>query len=68
MDDQSKEAGKDQESIHYVPHLAKDTTWKSNKNTRKHHIYKSHEAGPDTAGDLKAAMNRQDSMTDTKHQ
>ena len=33
-----KEEGKDRESISQVPHLTKDTPWKSDKNTRKHHI------------------------------
>ena len=50
-----------------VPHLTQDTTWESDKNTRKHHILEIQKINPFTAGDNKAAMNRQDSMTDTKH-
>ena len=50
-----------------VPHLTQDTTWESDKNTRKHHTQESQEASPFPAGDHKAAMNRQDSTTDTKH-
>ena len=50
-----------------VPHLTQDTTWESDKNTRKHLIQESQEVSPFPAGDHKAATNRQDSMTDTKH-
>ena len=50
-----------------VPHLTQDTTWESDKNARKHHILESQEVSPFPAGDHKAAMIRQDSMTDTKH-
>ena len=49
-----------------VPHLTQDTTWESHRNTRKHHIQESQEVSPFPAGDHKAAMNRQDCMTDTK--
>ena len=49
-----------------VPHLTQDTTWESDKNTRKHHIQESQDISPFQAGDHKAAMNRQDCMTDTK--
>ena len=51
-----------------VPHLTQDTTWESYKNTRKHHIQESQEVSPFQVGDHKAAMNRQESMTNTKHQ
>ena len=37
------------------------------KNTRKHRIQEIQEVNPFPAGDRKAAMNRQESMTDTKH-
>ena len=43
-----------------VPHLTQDTTWESDKNTRKHHIQESQEASPFQAGDHEAAMNRQE--------
>ena len=49
-----------------VPHLTQDTTWESDKNTRKHHIQESQEVSPFPAGDHKAAMNRQESMTNKK--
>ena len=48
-----------------VPHLTQDTTWESDKSTRKHLIQESQEVSLFPAGDHKAAMNRQDSMTDT---
>ena len=50
-----------------IPHLTQETIWESDKNTRKHHIQESQEVRPFPAGDHKAAMNRQDSMTD-KHE
>ena len=43
---QSKLEGKDQESIHSIPHLTKDTIWESGKNTRKHHIQESQAVSP----------------------
>ena len=46
----SKEEGKDQESIE--SHLTRDTIWESDKNTRKHHTQESQEVGPCPAGDL----------------
>ena len=50
-----------------VPHLNQDTTWESDKNTRKDHIHVSHEVSPFPVGHHKAAKNRQESMTNTKH-
>ena len=50
-----------------VPHLTQDTTWESDKNTIKHHTQESQEIRHFPAGDNKAAMNRQESMTNTKH-
>ena len=50
-----------------VPHLVQDTTWENDKNTRKHHIQESQEVSPFPADDQKAAMNRQEGMTNTKH-
>ena len=65
---QSKEEGKYQESIQSMTDLIQDTTWLSDKDTlRKDHIQESQEVSPFPAGDHKAAMNRKDSMTDTKH-
>ena len=56
------EEGKDQESIQSNTTLDQDTTWKSHKNTRKHHIQESQEVSLFPAGD-----HRQDNMTNTKH-
>ena len=50
-----------------VPHLTQETTWESENNTRKHRIQESQEISPFPAGDHKAAMNRQEIMTNTKH-
>ena len=49
-----------------VTHLTQDTTWESDKNTINI-TNKSQEASPFPAGDHKAAMNRCESMTNTKH-
>ena len=49
-----------------VPHLTENTTWESNKNTINI-INKSQEVSPFPAGDHKAAMNRQESMRNTRH-
>ena len=35
--------------------------------TQKHHTQESQEVSPSPAGDRNAAMNRQESMTNTKH-
>ena len=43
-----------------IPHLIHDNIWESDKNARKHHIQKSKELSPFTAGDHKAARNRHD--------
>ena len=50
-----------------VPHLTQDTKRESDKNTRKRHIQESQEISPFPAGVHKTAMNRQESMTHTKH-
>ena len=62
-----RKKGKIRNRYNPVPHLTQDTTWESNKNTRKHHIQERQEFTLFPAGDHKAAINRQDSMTDTKH-
>ena len=49
-----------------VPHLTQDTTWESNKNTINI-TNKSQEASPFSAGDHKAAMNRRESMRNTRN-
>ena len=50
-----------------VPHPTQSTTWESDENTRKHHIQESQEVSLFPAGDHRAAVNRQESMTNTKH-
>ena len=49
-----------------VTHLTQDTTWESDKNTINI-TNKCQDASPFPAGDHKAAMNRCESMTNTKH-
>ena len=49
-----------------VPHLTQDTTSESVKITIKHHK-REPRGHPFPAGDHKAAMNRQESMTNTRH-
>ena len=51
-----------------VPHLSQDTKWESNKITINN-INKSQEVSPfpSTSCDHKAAMNRRESMTNTRH-
>ena len=41
-----EEEGKDQERYNQVPNLAHDTEWKSDKNTRKHHMLEIQEVCP----------------------
>ena len=62
---QSKKEGKDQETINQVPHLTQDTTRESNKNTTNI-TNKSLEVNPFPAGDHKAAVNRRESMRNTR--
>ena len=49
-----------------VPHMTKDTTQESNKNTINI-TNKSQEVSPFPEGDRKAAMNRGESMRNTRH-
>ena len=48
-------------------HLTQDTIWESDNNTRKHNVQESQDVSPFPACDHKAAMNRQESMTNTKY-
>ena len=50
-----------------VTHLTLSTSWESDKNARKHRKRENQEVSPYPEGDHKAAMNRQESMTNTKH-
>ena len=50
-----------------VTHLAQDTTWESDRNIIKHNIKESQVTSPFQADDHKAAINRQESMRNTKH-
>ena len=49
-----------------VPHLNQDTIWDSDK-TQLNITNKSQEVSPFPVGDHKAAMNRRESMTNTRH-
>ena len=49
-----------------VPQPTKDTTWESDKNTKKHYTQNNKDHNPFPAGNHKAARNRQNSMKD-KH-
>ena len=49
-----------------VPHLTQDTTWESDKNTMKHHK-QGPRGQPFPSSDHKAAINRRESMTNTRH-
>ena len=49
-----------------APQLTQDTTWKSNKNTINI-TNKSQEVSPFPAGDIKAAMNKRESMRNRRH-
>ena len=49
-----------------VSYLTQNTTLESDE-TQENITHKSQEVSPFPAGDHKAAMNRQDSMTGTKH-
>ena len=58
--------GKDQEQYNQVPHLTQDTTWEGNKNTINI-TNTSQEVSPFPVGVHKAAMNRRESMRNTRH-
>ena len=62
-----RKEGKIRNRYNQAPHLTQDPTWESDKNTIKHHMQESQDVSPFPAGDHKAAMNRQESMTTTKH-
>ena len=62
---QSKEEGKDQESIQSSTTPDTGHCMASDKNTRKHHLQESQEASLPPTGDHKAARNRRDSMAKT---
>ena len=49
-----------------VPHLSQGTKWENNKITMNI-TNKSQEVSPFPSGDRKAAMNRRESMTNTRH-
>ena len=50
-----------------VTHLTQDTTWESNKKNTIDITNKSQEVSPFPADDHRAAMNRRDSMRNTRH-
>ena len=63
-----KRKAKIRNRFNQVPILTQDNTCENDYNTRKHHIQESQEASHSfPAGGHIAAMDGQDSMTDTKH-
>ena len=64
---ESKQGGKDQQSIQLSTTPDQGHHMESYINARKHHTQESQEVSPFPADDNKAAMNRQESMTNTKH-
>ena len=64
LEKESKKA-KIRNQYNQAPHPTQDTTWESDKNTRKRQTQESQEASSYPAGDDKAAMNRQ--KKDDKH-
>ena len=61
-----RKAAKIRNQYNQVPDLTQVTTWESNKNTNITNK-KSQEVSPFPAGDHKAAMNRWESMKNTRH-
>ena len=51
----------------HVPYLTQRTRWESDINLIKRNIQERQEASPFPAGDHKAAINKQESMPNTKH-
>ena len=64
---QNKEEAKDKESIQSSTTPDQGLHMGKRQNTRKHHIQENQGVSPFLAGDHKAAMDRHDSMKDTKH-
>ena len=60
-----RKAAKIRNRYNQVPHLTQDTIWDGEKNTNI--TNKSLEVGPFLAGDHRAAMNRHESVTNTRH-
>ena len=61
----NRKAAKIRNRYNQVPHLTQDTTWESDKKTNI--TNNSQDVSPFPAGDHKAAMNRRESMTNTRH-
>ena len=59
----SKNKGKDQESIHTVPHTTQDTVCECDKNTIKHHKQERQKVSPFPVGDHKAVPIRNSSFS-----
>ena len=62
-----RKAAKIRNRYNQVPHRTQDTTWESDKITIRHITNKSQEVRSFPAGDQKAAMNRRESMKNTRH-
>ena len=61
-----REVAKIRNRYDQVPHLTQDTTWESDK-TQLNITKKGQKASPFPAGDHKAAINRHESMTNTRY-
>ena len=62
----ARKAAKIRNRYNQVPHVTQDTTWESEK-TQLKITNTSQEVSPFPAGYHKAAMNRRESMTNTRH-
>ena len=63
---ESNKEGKDQESIYSGTTPDPGPIWESVKSTRKHNLSERQEVSPFPAGERKAVINRQNSVTKTK--
>ena len=61
-----KKVAKIRNRYNQIPHLTQDTTWESDKK-QLNNSNESQEVSTFSAGDRKAAMNRRESMTNTRH-
>ena len=64
--DKIRKAARIRNQYNQAPHLTQDITWESDK-TQLNIKNESHVTSPFPAGDHKAARNRRESMTNTRH-
>ena len=63
-----KKKAKVRNRYNQVPHLTRDTIWKSDINTRKHHTQERQEVSPFQAGNQKAAKEQTRQYNKDKHE